>query len=124
VADPFVRPVGSVAVSTVAATDAPMIHGTTLFVGDSFGDAPLTMLRHYATRMVSVNWQGARPTELVRLAKRADTVILEAVERSFLVLPSDLPRPEGGSILTPELVSRLRLLRGPAGDPDHAARRR
>jgi alginate O-acetyltransferase complex protein AlgJ len=124
VADPFVRPVGSVAVSTVAATDAPMIHGTTLFVGDSFGDAPLTMLRHYATRMVSVNWQGPSPTELVRLAKRADTVILEAVERSFLVLPSDLPRPEGGSILTPELVSRLRLLRGPAGDPDHAARRR
>jgi len=119
-----VRPVGSVAVSTVAATDAPMIHGTTLFVGDSFGDAPLAMLRHYATRMVSVNWQGASTVELVRLVKRADTVILEAVERSFLGLPSDLPRADGGSILTPELVSRLRLLRGPAGDPDRAARRR
>ena len=124
VADPFVRPAGAAAISTVAATDAPMIRGTTLFAGDSYGDAPLAMLRHYATRMVSVNWQSTSPAELVRLVKRADTVILEAVERSFLGLPSDLPRSEGGSMVTPELVSRLRLLRGPAGDPDRAAPRR
>jgi hypothetical protein len=124
VADPFVRPAGSLAISTVAATDAPMIDGTTLFVGDSYGDAPLAMLRHYATRMVSVNWQSTSPAELVRLVERADTVILEAVERSFLGLPSDLPRSEGGSMVTPELASRLRLLRDPAGGPDRAAQRR
>jgi alginate O-acetyltransferase complex protein AlgJ len=124
VADPFVRPFGSVAVSTVAATDAPMIRGTTLFVGDSYGDAPLAMLRHYAARMVSVNWQATSPADLVRLVRRADTVILEAVERSFLVLPSDLPRSEGGSLLTPGLVSRLRLLRDPAGGPDRAEQQR
>ncbi|MEA2418816.1 MAG: alginate O-acetyltransferase complex protein AlgJ [Thermoleophilaceae bacterium] len=122
--DPFVHALrnGAKAVSTVPATHAPMIRGTALFLGDSFGDAPLAMLRHYANRLVSANWQGK--VDLVTLVKHADTVILEAVERSFLTLPSGLPRSEGGSILTPKLASRLRLLRDPAAGPDRAAPQR
>ena len=108
--DPFVRPVGdgTVELSIVAPTDAPMIHGTTLVLGDSFGDAPLAMLRHYTDRMVNAHWQEKTPAELLPLIKQADTVILEAVERSFLQLPSDQPPEAGGSIVTDSVIADLR----------------
>jgi hypothetical protein len=86
----------------------PLIRGRTLFLRDSYGDSPMVMLQYYAARLVSANWQGSSSSELVHLIKRADTVIVEAVERSFLQVPSDLPSAEGGSILTPKLLAELR----------------
>jgi hypothetical protein len=110
VSAPFVRPVGdgTVEVSIVAPTHAPMIRGTTLLLADSFGDAPLAMLRHYADRMVNAHWHGQTPDELLPLIKQADTVILVAVERSFLQLPSDQPLEADGSIVTDSVIADLR----------------
>jgi hypothetical protein len=122
--EPFVHPFGSSTVSTMPPSRVPTIRGTTLMVGDSFGDAPLEMLRHYASPLINVNWTNLAPAAFVRLVAHADTVILEAVERSFLQLPSSKSPTEIGSMVTPELVSRLRLLRGPAGGPDRAAPQR
>jgi alginate O-acetyltransferase complex protein AlgJ len=122
--EPFVHPLGSATVSTLPPSRVPTVAGTTLVVGDSFADAPLAMLRHYASRLVNVAWKGLAPTEFVRLVARADTVILEAVERSFVQLPSSKPPTETGSMVTPELVSRLRLLRAPATDRARAAPQR
>jgi hypothetical protein len=111
-AEPFVRAAGgATAVSTVAEPRAPMLPGRTLFLGDSFGDAPLAMLRHYATPLVSANWDGLDQAGLARLVKRSDTVIVEAVERSFLTVPSG------------PLLSRLRLLRDLGDGRDRAVPR-
>jgi alginate O-acetyltransferase complex protein AlgJ len=122
--EPVARPLGNAAVSTVPPSRVPTIPGTTLLVGDSFADAPLAMLRHYASPLINVSWKGLAPSEFAQLVARADTVILEAVERSFVQLPSSKPPTETGSMVTPELVSRLRLLRDPAGGRGRAAPRR
>jgi hypothetical protein len=99
---------GLASVSSVRGPHPAVIPGTTLFMHDSFGDAPLGMLEPYAARLVSSNWQSTTPDELVRLVKGSDTVILEAVERTFLGLPSKLALADERAALTPDSLGDLR----------------
>jgi hypothetical protein len=99
---------GMASVSRVRGTDPPVIPGATLFMHDSFGDSPLPMLEPYAARLVGSNWQTTTPDDLVRLVKDSDTVILEAVERTFLGLPSKLALADKRAALTPETLAHLR----------------
>ena len=96
-------------VSRDAPATAAVLPGTTLFLHDSFGElSPLPMLQHYAARLESAGWLELRANDLSSLVRGADTVILEIVERSFWQLPSDLPASHGGSLLTPEVLAKVR----------------
>jgi hypothetical protein len=98
---------GKVAVSTHPTHGAPVIAGRTLFLRDSFGNSPGPMLQHYAARMVAARWSDIGEDALPSLIAKADTVIIEAVERSFWGLPSNLPYDHGGSVLTPPKLRAL-----------------
>lgn len=99
----------TVLVSRDSPATAAVLPGTTLFLHDSFGElSPLPMLQHYAARLESAGWLELRANDLSSLVRGADTVILEIVERSFWQLPSDLPASQGGSLLTPEVLAKVR----------------
>ncbi len=91
-------------VTTHAVGPAPVLRGTTVFIHDSYGNAPFAMLTHYAQRLVDLGWPLQDPENIVPVIRSADTVIIEAVERSFWKLPV---AARGGSVLSPRNLTRL-----------------
>jgi hypothetical protein len=86
-----------------------VVRGTTLFVHDSFGEAPRPMMRHYFGRLVDAYWNRQPPSDLVALMGQAQTIVLLTVERSFWTLPStkyDLK--SAGSVVTVPFVEAMR----------------
>jgi alginate O-acetyltransferase complex protein AlgJ len=65
------------------APGAAKVPGTTVMLGDSFGTRALDLLNPYFDRLETVQWDGAADVVRLDAIKRADTVILETVERYF-----------------------------------------
>lgn len=74
------------------APGAARVPGTTVLLGDSFGTRALDLLKPYFARLETVQWDGA--ADIVRLdaIQRADTVILETVERYFTARTGEVRR--------------------------------
>jgi alginate O-acetyltransferase complex protein AlgJ len=68
---------------------AARVPGRTLLVGDSFSEAPIPLLRPYFADLRIVPWVGTRPRRIAAEIERADTVILETVEREIAFRASD-----------------------------------
>jgi alginate O-acetyltransferase complex protein AlgJ len=82
-----------------------VLPATTLFLHDSFGDAALPILEHYAARLDALSWLSQSQNQLVEeQIRRSNTVILETVERGFVD-----PAANGmtRAILTPDYVRTL-----------------
>ena len=62
---------------------APRIAGRTVLVGDSYSDAPLPQLAPYFEDLHVLSWVNTPPAQMAEEIERADTVILETVEREF-----------------------------------------
>jgi hypothetical protein len=83
-------PEGSVEqVWTRPAGRAPLIPGRTVFVYDSFGVGLLDNLGAYTRELASLQWYSTKPNDTIEAIARADTVILEKVERDLNFLASD-----------------------------------
>ncbi len=61
-----------------------VLSGTTLFLHDSYGDAAVPFLEHYAARLVNLPWLFTNQRQIVQLMRQSRTVIIETVERDFL----------------------------------------
>jgi hypothetical protein len=86
-----------------------VVGGTTLFLHDSFGEAPRPMLEHYFSRLIDAYWILQPPKDLIALMRPARTVVLMTVERSFWTLPSTtLKRSQAGSVVTAPFVDAVR----------------
>ena len=88
-----------------------VLPGTTLFLHDSYGEAAVPMLEHYAARLINLTWLFTNPRQIVELMRGSSTVIIETVERDFL------NRAAVGimqSVLTPSFLSNLGAQLGPA----------
>jgi len=81
---------------------APRIEGHTLFVEDSYGSAIERVLQAYARSLVSIEWFDTPPADLIAAIQRADTVILETVERELTFRASDL------GLLTPKFLAAVK----------------
>ncbi len=64
---------------------APRVPGRSLFVHDSFGNAPMALLRPYFEDLDVMLWDSVKPAQAARRIAAADTVIFENVERSFTI---------------------------------------
>lgn len=84
------------------AAGAPRLEGRTLFVEDSYGSAMEPALQAYARSLVRVAWFDTPPADLIAAIDRADTVILETVERELTFRASDL------GLLTPKFLAAVR----------------
>jgi hypothetical protein len=60
---------------------APRIAGRTVLVGGSYSDAP--QLAPYFKDLHVLSWVNTPPAQMAEEIERADTVILETVEREF-----------------------------------------
>jgi alginate O-acetyltransferase complex protein AlgJ len=96
-----------VVVNRHAPGPAPVLRGTTVFIHDSYGAAPVAMLTHYAERLVDFTWPIQHPEDIVPVIRSADTVMIEAVERSFWKLPGVQAETRRGSVLSPRRLTRL-----------------
>lgn len=63
--------------------EAPRIPGRTVLVGDSYSEAPLPQLTPYFEDLRVLSWVNTPPAKMANGIERADTVILETVEREF-----------------------------------------
>ena len=81
---------------------APRLGGRTLFVHDSYGGLMVDALAPYARVPVIVQWFGTPPAELIAEIARADTVILETVEREMTFRASD------AGLLSAKFLEQLR----------------
>jgi hypothetical protein len=80
---------------------ARQVPGTTVLVADSYGYDQEPLLRPYFARLEIVHWLGITPEQLAAAIARADTVIFEAVQRTFAYRTADV-----GSV-NPRLFSLL-----------------
>jgi alginate O-acetyltransferase complex protein AlgJ len=62
---------------------APRVPGRTVLVGDSYSDAPVPQLTPYFDDLRVLSWVNTPAREVARAVARADTVLLETVEREF-----------------------------------------
>jgi alginate O-acetyltransferase complex protein AlgJ len=83
------------------APDARKVPGRTVVVGDSFFDAPNPQLMPYLEQMVVLSWVNTPLPEIAAEIRRADTVVLETVERELAFRAAD-----GGPV--PQLAEILR----------------
>ncbi len=84
--DRMSTPVKSVAM-TVTLHPGPAgvaIPGSTLFLHDSYGDAVVPMLDHYAAKLINLPWLFTSQRQIVQLMQQSHTIIIETVERDFL----------------------------------------
>ena len=88
----------------VRAPGAPVIGGATLFLHDSYGDAAGPMLIPYFGDLHGATFLALNQHAIVGLLGRADTVIVETVERDFLKRSSVGIKE---SILTPSFLAAL-----------------
>jgi alginate O-acetyltransferase complex protein AlgJ len=65
------------------ASGAALVPGRTLIVYDSFGEAPLPLLKRYFRRLRQVPWVGPTDAQRAAAIAEADTVIFESTEREF-----------------------------------------
>ncbi len=92
------------AVTTHPGGPQTVIPGPTLFLHDSYGDAPLAMLQHYAARLTDASWMSLTPSRIAQLIQGSRTVIIETVERYFLDRSAIGIQP---SVLTPGFLASL-----------------
>jgi hypothetical protein len=86
---------------------APMIPGQTLLLHDSFGWTTLATLPRYAQHMRRIPWIAASPRAVVAGIRSANTVVIEVLERDFVVRAADkLPDGRPG-VVTPSLLRTL-----------------
>jgi hypothetical protein len=81
-----------------------VIPGNTMVLHDSFGDPTLPMFPHYASRVAIVSWINNGPRLFEALMRKANTVIIETVERDFL---NRTAAGRDGAIVTPQLLRTL-----------------
>lgn len=81
---------------------APRVRARTLFLNDSFGAVPLSLLKLYFRDLRAVPWVGSTGAQLAEAIAGADTVIFESVEREFAFRGS-----EGGPV-SRDFLRRLR----------------
>lgn len=81
---------------------APQVPGRTLFLHDSYGTAMQDALVRYLRDPALLEWYGSSPATLIAAIRRADTVVLETVEREVNYRASDL------GLLTPAFFAQLR----------------
>ena len=84
------------------AAGAPRLPGRTLVVYDSYGAVMLGALRQYLRSPSFVQWFDTPPAQLIAAIARADTVLLQTVEREVNYRASDL------GLVTPQFLRRLR----------------
>jgi alginate O-acetyltransferase complex protein AlgJ len=65
------------------APGAQRVSGRTLFMYDSFGDAPLPLLKLYFRHLSVLPWVGPTDAQRADAIAHADTVIFESTEREF-----------------------------------------
>jgi alginate O-acetyltransferase complex protein AlgJ len=87
------------------------IPGTTLFLHDSYGDAAVPMLDHYAAQFIDLPWLFTNQQQIIQLIRQSKTVVIETVERDFLNRAA-LGIPQ--TILTPRFLAALPAQLGPA----------
>lgn len=75
------------------AAGAPRIPGRTVLVGDSYSDAPLPQLTPYFEDLRVLSWVNTPPAQMADEIGRADTVILETVERELTYRAVELTPP-------------------------------
>ena len=81
---------------------APRVPGRTLFLYDSFGVAMQDALVGYLDDPAPLEWYNSSPAAIIEAVRRADTVVLETVEREVNYKASDL------GVVTPAFLARLR----------------
>jgi alginate O-acetyltransferase complex protein AlgJ len=80
---------------------APRLPGRTLFVYDSYGTAMQDALSPYARSLTLLGWYNTPAADIIAAIRRADTVLLETVEREVNYRASDL------GLLTPAFLTQL-----------------
>lgn len=73
--------------------EAPRVPGRTVLVGDSYSDAPLPQLTPYFEDLLVLSWVNTPAAKVADEIERADTVILETVEREFTYRAAELLPP-------------------------------
>ena len=81
-------PEGGVELLTTLPARRAAAPGRTVFVFDSFGNDMLSPLQAYSRELASLEWYST-PGDIIEAIVRADTVILEKVERDLNYLASD-----------------------------------
>jgi hypothetical protein len=85
--------------------NAPRVPGRTLYIEDSFGDAPLSLLMPYFASLTPLQWFNNSPQALATAIVRANTIIFETAEREFTYRATVFTEPTFLRQLRTQLVS-------------------